>query len=270
MSRPDYTAYANLRGLNWGTLREMQHSPKHFHHRLTTPLEDSPSMATGRLIHTAVLEPELLDEVYAIWEGGRRGTNAYKAWVEEEAMGKEEVTRAEYENALACSAAVWAHRKARQVLAGGRTEVSLCWIDPETHMYCKARPDHLKRTGALTDLKSSTGTLDAREFGRNAAKLGYHGQLGYYHRGLRILGYPEAPVRIVHVEQKPPHDVAVYTIPEYVLDAGEQLAITLMKEVQLWRSRGRWPGHAEDEQPIQFPDWALPAITYTDEIEVLL
>lgn len=267
--RDDYNAYAALRGLNWGTLREMGKSPLHFHTRLTVPLEDTKSMQIGRLFHTAILEPQLVDDVYCIWEGGRRGTNAYKEWLAECAAGREEVSREELETAQAAAASVWRHPAARRVLRGGKVEVSIQWVDPETHMRCKARPDHLRRSGALTDLKSTT-TADSREFGRNAAKLGYHGQLGFYRRGLRVLGYPDAPVRIIAVEQKPPHDVLVYTIPDYVLDAGEQLAVKLMKEVQVWRKRGRWPGRAADEQPLQFPDWALPAddLAY-DEIEVL-
>lgn len=264
--REDYTAYAKLPGINWGTLREMQQSPQRYHHRQTTPLDDTPSMALGRLIHTATLEPERLNEVYAVWaaSGGSRRTNAYKAWAAEHA-DKELITEDELMTALGASLAVRSHRTARQVLRGGKVEHSLRWVDPVTHMRCKARPDHIKKNGGLTDLKSTT-TVNAEDFGRLARRLGYYGQMAFYRRAARHNGYPDGPVRIIAVEQKPPFEVAVFRLDEDLLAAGDRLVSRLLADVYKWRKRGRWPARYEEEVALQM--W-IPDELMTDEIEVL-
>ena len=223
-------------------------------------------MDLGRLIHTAVLEPERLDH-YAVWSGGRRGTNEHKAFLAE--VGDREVTTsADFEKAQAIAAAVWAHRVARRVLRGGRTEQMLTWVDPATHLRCKGRVDHI-RGGALSDLKS-TRDVEARAFGRSIESFGVHAQMAFYRRGMAASGYPDGPTRLIAVEQEPPHEVAVYLLPEEVLYAGDLIITKLLHEVRLWRGRRRWPGRYEEETPLQFPAWALPSDSdYSDAIEVL-
>ncbi len=261
----DFSSYRKARGVNWSTLTAMQKSPLHYHHRLITPREDTPAMAQGRLIHTAVLEPERLDADYAVWNG-RRGTNAYKEWLEGQA-GRQIVTVEEYGKALNIADAVWHHPVARQVLAGGKTEQMLTWIDPATRLLCKARPDHIRGRN-LADLKS-TRDVDAHYFGRTSANLGYHGQMAFYRRAVVACRRVVDPVvRFVVVEQEPPHDVAVYVLSEDVLYVGDQLVQRLLDLVVRYRRFTRPPGAHPTEEPLAFPTWAWPE-DMSDEIEVL-
>jgi hypothetical protein len=264
----NFDEYQALSGyLNWSSLKEMGRSPKHYHYRLTTPRESSPAMDLGRLIHSCVLEPERVVEHYAVWEGGRRGTKAHEAWLAEN-VGKEPTTAADMEKAQAIAASVWAHPAARRVLRAGRVEVPLRWTDPRTHMRCKGRPDHI-RGGALTDLKS-TKSIEPRAFGRSVEAFGMHAQMAFYRRGMDTLGMAQGPVRLIAVEQEPPHEVAVYVLDPEVLYAGELLIDKLLREVKTWRSRRRWPGRFEEEVALDFPVWALPPESdYSDAIEVL-
>jgi hypothetical protein len=262
------TTYRASRGINWSSLSAMRASPAAYHYRLTTPRESTPAMDLGRLIHSCVLEPDLVDEHYAVWEGGRRGTNEHKAWLAEN-VGKEATTAADMEKAQAIAAAVWSHKAARRVLRGGRVEVPLRWTDPVTHMLCKGRPDHI-RGGALTDLKS-TKSIEPRAFGRSVESFGMHAQMAFYRRGMDARGMRPGPVRLIAVEQEPPHEVAVYVLDDDVLYAGELLVNKLLAEVKLWRGRGRWPGRFEEETALDFPAWALaPETDYTTtEIQVI-
>ena len=265
------TSYRDSRGVNWSTLSAMRTSPAAYHYRLTTPRESTAAMDLGRLIHSCVLEPDLVAAHYAVWEGGRRGTNEHKAWVAEN-EGREITTAADMDKAQAIAAAVWAHPAARRALHGGHVEVPLHWTDPATRMRCRGRVDHVRygRTEtALTDLKT-TRDISPRAFGRNVEMFGTHGQLALYRRGLDVLGFKPGPVKIVAVTQEPPHEVAVYVLPDEVLYAGEVLIDRLLAEVKLWRSRRRWPVRYEEETPLMFPTWALPNDDmFTDEIEVL-
>ena len=265
--RPSIRTYTSARAVNWSTLSEMQKSPLAYRHRLTTPRESTPAMDLGRLTHTAVLEPERLATDYAVWDGGRRGTNEHKAWLAEN-IGREATTVADFEKAQTIAAAVWAHKAARRVLRGGKTEQMLAWVDPVTRLRCKGRVDHI-RGGALSDLKT-TRSIEPRAFGRSVESFGSHAQMAFYRRGMAAIGYPDGPTRLIAVEQEPPHEVAVYVVPEEVLFAGDLIIGKLLHEVRLWRSRRRWPARYEEETTLQFPVWALPSDSdYSDTIEVL-
>lgn len=260
--------YRASRGVNWSTLSAMRVSPAAYHHRLTTPRAASPQMVLGSLIHACVLEPATVAARYAVWDGGRRGTNAHKAWCEENA-GRDQITAADMGTAEAVAAAVWAHPTARKVLAGGRTEVPIKWTDPTTRMRCKGLADHIRygrKETALTDLKTTRDVMP-RAFGRSVEAFGMHGQLAFYRGGLDALGMKPGPVRIVAVAQEPPHEVAVYVVPDEVLDAGRDLVDELLEKVKLWRRRRRWPVRYEKETPLQFPRWALPE--YSDDIVMI-
>jgi hypothetical protein len=224
-------------------------------------------MRLGRAIHTAVLEPDLFPVHWTLYDGRRAGN----AWAEfaEVNSGKGILTVDEYETVLNIRDAVHRHKVARRLLRYGKSEVTLRWVDPVTRIRCKARLDHL-RGDALTDLKS-TKDIDNRTFGRLAANMGYAGQFGFYRLGLLATGHDIAPVRTIAVESAAPHDVAVFTVDEDVLEVGVMEVRRLLHMVKECRRRRRWPGRYPDEESLEYPEWALPAGSdYTNvAIEVL-
>ena len=262
----NFSAYSDLNGVNYSTLKAMGKSPLHYQHALTVPRADTPAMRLGRAIHTAVLEPDLFPVHWTLYDGRRAGN----VWAEFAAVNADKgiLTVEEYDTVLAIRDAVHRHKVARRLLRYGKSEVTLRWVDPVTRIRCKARLDHL-RGDALTDLKS-TKDIDNRTFGRLAANMGYAGQLAFYRLGLLATGHELAPVRIVAVESVAPHDVAVFTVDEDVLEAGVMEVRRLLHMVKTCRSRRRWPGRYPDEESLEYPEWALPAGSdYTNAIEVL-
>jgi len=263
----NFTDYSDLGGVNYSTLKEMAKSPLHYQHRLTTPRTDSAAMRLGRAVHMATLEPDAFPLHWTLYDGRRAGN----VWAEFAAVNADKgiLTVDEYETVLAIRDAVHRHKVARRLLRYGKSEVTLRWVDPVTRVKCKARLDHL-RGDALTDLKS-TKDIDNRTFGRLAANMGYAGQLAFYRLGLLATGHDLAPVRIIAVESVAPHDVAVFTVDEDVLEVGVMEVRKLLHQVKTCRSRRRWPGRYPDEESLQYPEWALPAGSdYTNvAIEVL-
>ena len=249
-----FADYQAIKAVNFSTLKEMARSPLHYQHRLTTPREDTSRMAFGRAIHTAVLEPDRFPLDYVVFEGPRR---AGGVWDEFKAVhaGKTILKLEEYETCLDVRDAVRGHRVARRLLRYGKPEVALQWVDPITRMKCKARLDWL-RGDVLTDLKS-TGDVENRTFGRLSARMAYHCQLAFYRMGLIATGHKPAPVRIVAVEVDAPHDVAVLAVDEDVLYAGEMEVRRLLRMVKTCRRKRRWPGRYEEEESLDFPEWAL-------------
>jgi exodeoxyribonuclease VIII len=250
--RETFPGYRRVRAVNWSTLKEMARSPKHYRYRLENPPEETPAMRLGRAIHTAVLEPDAFPLEYVVYDGPRR---AGKDWEEFAAVNvrKTILKVDEYQTALDVRDAVRGHKLAARLLRRGRREVTLQWTDPQTHMRCKGRLDHL-RGDVLTDLKS-TRDVDARTFGRLAARMGYIQQLAFYRRGLLATGHAEAPVYVVVVESEAPFSVAVYEVDDDALYAGDEIVGELLQQVKGCRKRRRWPDAHEGLETLDVPPW---------------
>jgi len=276
-----FAEYQQWPGVHWSTLAAMGTSPLAYHEAVTTPKPPSATMELGSAIHTAILEPELFEAEYAMYDG-RKGTKAYAEWLEQQAAGVTVLSVEQYAQCMGAAEAVWCKpqgREARRVLSGARREVSIRWTDPETRIRCKARPDIVRyhrvlttvdrvRTVDLADVKT-TASVDARKFGKIAADLAYDGKMAFAGGGLRALGYTVRAVKIIAVEQKPPHDVAVYDVTAEVLDAGEAKVREYLARLKTCRRRRSWPGRYTGSQPLDFPRYALPDNDMGDEIEII-
>lgn len=251
-----FADYCAIDAVNWSTLKEMAKSGAHYRHRLTNPRTDTASLRFGRAVHTAVLEPDRFALEYAVWDGGRRGTNAYKEF-EAVNAGRTILTEDEYGTCLATRDAVRSHPAAAPLLAGP-SEIVLEWTDYDTALPCKARLDKAYLCSPV-DLKTTTST-DPDDFGRTSGSLLYHGQLAFYQRGLQACdprGHRDAP-RIIAVESDAPYDVVVYRLPDDALMAGDQLVSDLLAHVASCRSRDEWPGRFDTEQELHLPAWLMP------------
>lgn len=255
-ARIPYAQYAAILAVNWSALKEMRRSPLHYAHILKQPREDSTTLAKGRAIHTAVLEPDRFPIEYAVFEGkARRG----KAWAAFRDVNdtKTILTLEEYTRALAIRDAVRAHPPAARYLRSARRELSLAWVDAVTGLPCKARLDVLSEVDGrifVVDLKS-THDLDMRRFGSIAARLGYHSQLAWYARGMKACGIPCDGARIIAVEQDAPHDVGVFVVDDDLLYAGDEEVRELLMRARVCLEKSAWPGRYEREEPLEMPRW---------------
>jgi hypothetical protein len=242
-------------GVNWSTLKNLRDSALAYRYRLDVPIDTTPAMALGRLTHTLVFEPAKMDDEYAIWtDGDRRG----KAWNEfkEANAGKLIFKPAEIDVALRIADAVRAHPLVKPYLVDGLFEHAISWVDPDTDLLCKGKPDWLQpSTKTLVDLKT-TKSIEARRFGAQAARLGYHQQLAMYRGGVEIaLGWKPAKVCIIAVESDAPYDVAVFEVEKDALDMAEVEVKELMLELQACRRADKWPGRYTTEQVLQLPGY---------------
>lgn len=65
-----------------------------------------------------------------------------------------------------------AHRRARELLAKGESEVALVWLDPDTGIKCKIKIDWWHDARMLADVKSAED-VTFEGFRRSCARLGY-------------------------------------------------------------------------------------------------
>jgi hypothetical protein len=254
-------SYFGTPGVNWSTLKYMRDSPMAYRHALANPPADRPAFAIGRAVHTLVFEPQKFDAEYVIWTEGRR---AGKAWEEFKAQNAAMtiLKPEEYDECADMARAVQAHPLVAPYLVGGVFEQPVYWTDPATGIECKAKPDWvIPERGILLDLKTAR-SIEARRFGAEAARMGYHMQLAHYAAGCRIgAGFEVQRQLVVAVEKEPPYDVAVFEIgPDEAYVAAQDVA-ELLAQLRECRDADRWLGRYTEEQALQLPAW----VTQEDE-----
>lgn len=258
-----FVDYALLPAINWSTLKEMARSPLHYAHRLTTPRDDTSSLALGRAVHTCILEPERWNADYTVYPGKtRRGKewDAFKAAHE----GMTILTKDQAHDALAIKRAVFANKTAARYLENGWSELTLTWGDPVTGFPCKARIDRYAEVDGkryIVDVKTARD-VGARAFGGVAARYGYHGQLAWYTRGAKANGLRIDGHKIIAVESDAPHDVAVFDVDEDTIYAGEEECAQLVERVRACFIANDWRGQYDGEEPLQMPAW-----WYADDVD---
>lgn len=251
-----FLEYQAIDAVNWSSLKHIAVSPKHYLCEKCPPLHQTAAMVKGRAGHTATLEPELFGSEYVVFPGSRRAGKEWDAF-EAQNEGKTILKSSEAEQAWAMSKAVRSHPFAGPMLTGGKAEVSIEWMDPETGLKCKGRLDYVK-PGVLVDLKTS-GDLDRRRFSRRAMDLGYHGQLAFYLRGLKALGREPSEVYLIAVEQAEPFDVACLEVDSDALAIGDELVSELLNKLAECEATREWPGRYPGIEKFY-----LPAYAYSD------
>lgn len=250
--------YDAIDAVNYSTLKELARSPLHYRHRLDAPREQTKSMFRGSAAHTAILEPIEFMRRYVVFEGARRAGKAWEAFQEENA-GKVILKEDEFNTAMAMRDAVQRCATAMAYLRRGQHEAALAWTDPETGIACKGRPDFVADDNTVVDVKT-TRDPSPFWFQRDVARLQYHVQAAFYVDGLAQITRRESRAVIIAVESAPPHDVAVYRLPDdEVLGPGRDAYRAMLTKLAECRRDNRWPGVAGGfELTMTLPAWALP------------
>jgi hypothetical protein len=170
----------------------------------------------------------------------------------------------EYEQVHAMAAALHKVPLAAALLAAhtGQAEQSLFWIDQETGVWCRARPDWLPTYVGdrviVADYKSAH-SAEPEKFSRSVLDFGYHQQADWYLGGMRALGLGSERNAFLFIvqEKTPPYVVSVIGLAEIALMVGRSRN---RKALELYRDCSRsgvWPGYTDDEPVyVSLPPWA--------------
>lgn len=252
------TPYAQIKAVNWSSLKHLQTSPLLYRYRMDHPQPTKPGFIIGGAVHTKVLEPHLFDQRHAVFDGTRRGKE-WDAW-QLANPGKESLKPPELIRVGATAEAVASHRVAAQILSGGRREESMTWRDPETGLACKGRVDYITPR-YVADLKYSARGIDGHTFPRTCAAYLYHAQVAWYMDGAIAAG--KLPVDcerpyIVAAQGVEPYDVGVYQLTPTDVKRGRAIYRRLLKQLVQCTEAGMWPGAVPDIRDLNVPDWSGP------------
>lgn len=253
-----------------GLVRIMR-SPAHYQQYVSNPPSPTPAMEFGTAAHTAILEPDRFGQTYVVAPKFDRRTKEGKAQAEAwEAAntGKTALTADQMDAIQKMVANIKAHNGAAGLLANGLAEMSGFWIDQETGIECKCRPDFLSMGGSpfdgnidriagIVDVKTCTDA-SADGFARSIATLGYDVQAAFYQDGLKALTGRTIPFYFVAVEKDAPYAVACYKASDEVIEIGRAKYRAALQLLKWCRDNDQWPGYQPNGEieEINLPRWA--------------
>jgi exodeoxyribonuclease VIII len=268
--------YLAVDALSATGLKLLARSPWHYRNRVET--DPTPAMLRGSLAHCAVLEPDAMASRYAVVPEGSPTRPTRRQWeakdpsptsraamqwwteFEERNAGRLIVSSTDYALCQQQLQAVAAQPDLADMLRTGHGEVSIFWVDRETGLYCKARPDWLPPKDARPfrplDLKTCADESPSG-FGRAAARLRYDLQAAHYVAGI------EAALRVKvdqfvfgAVTSKPPVLAVPYVLTDEIRDQGRDERRELMERLAWCQRENEWPAYGSGVQLLDFPAYA--------------
>jgi hypothetical protein len=239
------------------------------------PQIDSAAFRIGSYTHEVLLEPEVIQR-YVVTEKNTT-TKAYALELAEaEAKGQSLAQLKELDLARAMGHAVRQHPALGDRFPGDGhflNELTLSWSAAGGEQ-CKSRLDAVRWLADhlwVGDIKTTSGSADPGEFGKNAVNYNYILQAAFYTDALSacrssleaILDLAEgtlAKVPIVFefvvVEKDPPHAVARYVVTDDQMQLGRAMYERALSMVESARSIDFWPDYPVKAKALELPPWA--------------
>lgn len=248
ISNADYHANPALGSTSLKTLATR--TPAHYRHDKAHP-KFSDAFTLGTAAHSLILEDDLSGIVVVTADNWlTKSAKELKAMAL--ADGKQPLLSKEFDQVMAMREAVKQHPLARAAFTGHEAEQSVFW--EEDGLMLKCRPDAWQ-PGVLVDLKS---TLDANpsEFGKIAAKFGYHQSAAHYIDGVKAATGEELPFKFVLVEKTAPYFVSVVELDIEAINIGRALNDRAKRIYRECVESNTWPGYPNADL-ISLPMWAI-------------
>lgn len=265
---PGYNWSRMKAGLTDGLYEGTHTSLAHLRHVLTRTVQrkDTPAFAFGRLVHTVILEPDLVADTYLVTQETDKRRKPYKEdKARAEEMGLEIVTQSDMDKAQAMASSVGRNLAWALQSKGATVEVGMAVHDPLHNLRLKGKYDMLTRDGIMVDLKT-TDSLRRRDLERAIATYGYHIQQALYWRILRMAypEYREFPTRMawMFVCKSAPHECVWVSASESMVEAAVHLCDELLANVGHALASEAWPPlHPTGEMMVDLPRWAMPDLS---------
>jgi len=221
----------------------------------------------GNLAHCAVLEPDEFSKRYIVGPDVIRSTKIWKDF-EAENVDRVCIKPDQYEAAMRQADSIRGLPDIREYLGNGRAEVSARWIDPETGVRCRCRPDWVSPCGSKTDRLLDVKTYsDAspEEFKRQIARKAYHIQDAFYSDGYAFAsGRDVVEFIFIAVETEWPFAAAAYRLNTDSREEGFNEYRRLLDIYEECLRSNKWPGYTEQTVEIELPAYAFA----TREVEI--
>lgn len=250
--------YQQMGGLSSSELRNLHFkSPFHYKYYLDNPEQDEYKKfyEQGTLIHTGILEPSKINENICVLPQHILDFRTKESKELRDAALAEHKNVLLYKDHLETINMIDTYRKnplVKTYVDGGVAESSMFWVDKDTNILCKCRPDYINiEQGYILDVKS-TGDLD--KFRSSVYKYNYHVQAGHYIRGASAAtGKKIETFLILALSKEPPYDVELFVFSEDALNAGVDVCKCGLSVLRDCLDSGEYPNKYGQE--LQVIEW---------------
>ncbi len=216
----------------------------------------------GRGFHGLVLEgPVVFNNEFAVTPDppcpaeqnpkGWRNTTKYKDVIKQfkaKNTGKAFITLEDYKNLKGMDIAVRSHPLGNKFLDNGIPEQTVIWIDEDTGLRCKCRPDWVPSgdNDTIVDLKSAKSAA-FHPFKRSMWDYGYDRQAAFYLDGYNAATGSEFDAfGFAVVEKKAPYRTGSFIVGEETMADGRAEYKKLLQQVKECMETGHWPAYPLD------------------------
>jgi len=250
-------------------------TPRHFWEGSSLNPNRAPRIVTdalrlGAAFHDALLLPEVFDrDYYVLPEGFSRAAKVKMAAeiAEADAAIAAGMTVLKVEECIRTNAYVDAMRADELIaplLTNGEAEVTFAWIDEETGVWCRARPDWMP-----LDLSCGLNVKTDQDaswsgFSKSIAKYGYAQSAALELDGYKAI-FGETPSRYFHpVLEKPGENwregdyiaTALWELPFEDIERGRWLNRMALRTFADCLASGKWPGYTAEAEFCGLPGYA--------------
>jgi hypothetical protein len=224
---------------------------------------DKKHFAMGRAVHDTLLLGDRWPDFYYITPAGfdrRQSVKQAEAIAAADAAiasGKTVLTADDAETVRAMAASLRRNAFATAALSNGEPEMTLAWIDKETGVWCRARPDFLPHKRKIIPDVKTAADASPEGFSKAISSYGYHIAAAHYMAGIEAI-YGERPAHWIHVviESAAPFDTPIYELPAEDIEIGEDICRRALRTFADCLAADRWPGYAADIVPVGLSSWA--------------
>lgn len=253
--------YRAMDGISSTDLKKIMKSPAHFRYWKDNPEEtDTPALLMGRAAHKYVLETYDFYNEFAVAQNFDRRTKEGKAaWLLfcDENEGKDIITQEQFEQIEAMRNAAYATPFVSKLI-NGEHEVSYFWIDEDTGLKCKVRPDSINhKLKVIVDYKTCDDA-ETEHFMKQAIRLGYDIQASFYLDGVKKNTGEDYIFVFIAQEKKPPYAVNILEASEVFIQSGRQTYKSLLGTYLECEQSNTWYGYmgaSNEINSLGIPKW---------------
>lgn len=237
-------------GISRSGLMEFKRSPYHYWYKYLNPdykpEPPTPAYILGNAFHTYVLEPHKFDKRYFVMPELNKATKEGKArWqkIQSELGQRKILSMSHYQIMQRMAESFQKHELASQFLEKANVEQSIYWIDPETNILCKCRPDIL-RPNLIADLKTTING-SAKAFSKAIYDYGYHIQAAMIQGALlEIKKVKLNDFLFLVIEKSAPYAISIYQLDQASIEQGRQEFKQLLSRYKHCLETNAWPAYA--------------------------
>ncbi len=223
--------------------------------------KSSAAFDLGTAVHTLVFEPqEFARRFYCVQEVPKKNTTigkaAFKSMVQT-AGGRAILNKADQDTAYWMAGNITSHSMWKSVKGdlSGCIEDSIAWVDPESGILLRSRPDFYT-DDIILDLKT-TKDSSPHAFQKAVSDYAYHRQGALSIDGLStVKGHSYSSVVLFVVDKNAPHFVRCYVMTDNAIEQGRYEYKYAAAQYKKCSDTGIWTSYPEIIEDLDLAPWA--------------